>query len=257
MGRTATDKKLLNFRCPVDLIAAIDQLGQQRYPAINENRCDRSKTLLDIITAGIQSLTDGSIVIPITSDVKQKNVLQSDVDIEAIKVELLDQLLTEVDQRISANIQPIRNEMLEKLTIINADNEALRQQVSVLQSDNEVLHNQIEALSITPNGTLNNLLDQEVVEPAQVLSNIPGSTPSKVIAINKDNALDEVLRSTVEHFKKEATPKVADTHKVDVSSNHKFLQAVGRQTIEAFKSKAPILQNSEDEADSGGAKSSL
>ncbi|MGB3206453.1 MAG: hypothetical protein WBB28_15815 [Crinalium sp.] len=180
----ATDKKLLNFRCPVDLIAAIDQLGQQRYPAINENGCDRSKTLLDIITAGIQSLTDGSIVIPITSDVKQKSVLQSDIDIEAIKAELRDQLLTEVDQRINASIQPIRGELLEKLTIINADNEALRQQISVLQSDNEVLHNQIEALSNTPERTLGNLLNQEVVEPETILSNIPGIAPDEVTAIS-------------------------------------------------------------------------
>jgi hypothetical protein len=110
----ATDKKLLNFRCPVDLIAAIDQLGQQRYPAVNENRCDRSKTLLDIIHAGIQSLTDGSIVIPITSDVKQKDVRQPDIDVEAIKLELLDQLKSEIDQRINASLQPIKGELLGK-----------------------------------------------------------------------------------------------------------------------------------------------
>lgn len=108
----ATDKTLLNFRCPDNVIAAIDQLGQQRYPAINKNGCDRSKTLLDIITAGLQALTDGSIVIPITSDVKQKNVLQSDIDIEAIKAELRDQLMPEIDQRINANIQPVKDELL-------------------------------------------------------------------------------------------------------------------------------------------------
>lgn len=55
--------KLLNFRCPDELLAAIDNLGKQRYPADNDNGCDRSKTLLDIIEAGVQALGEGTIKI--------------------------------------------------------------------------------------------------------------------------------------------------------------------------------------------------
>ncbi|WP_339381972.1 MULTISPECIES: hypothetical protein [unclassified Calothrix] len=39
-------EKMLNFRCPSDLLEAIDELGQQRYPADNNNGCDRSKILI-------------------------------------------------------------------------------------------------------------------------------------------------------------------------------------------------------------------
>ena len=240
----ATDKKLLNFRCPVDLIAAIDQLGQQRYPAINENGCDRSKTLLDIITAGIQSLTDGSIVIPITSDVKQKSVLQSDIDIDAIKAELRDQLMLEIDQRINASIQPIRGELLEKLTIINADNEALRQQVSVLQSDNEVLHSQIEALSNTPDSTLGNLLNQEVVEPETILSNIPGIAPDEIEAVS--------VEATEASRQQGEVQSEVDNLYIDIDGVHhsypveyEVFAAEGEAIERAI---APILQTSETEA---------
>ena len=47
--------KLLNFRCPPELLEAIDALGVQRYPTDSDNGYDRTKTLLDIISAGIQA----------------------------------------------------------------------------------------------------------------------------------------------------------------------------------------------------------
>lgn len=60
-----TDKTMLNFRCPNDLLSCIDEIGRQRYPVDNTHGCDRSKTLMDIIQAGIQALSDGSVVLPV------------------------------------------------------------------------------------------------------------------------------------------------------------------------------------------------
>jgi predicted ATPase len=58
------NKIMLNFRCPVDVLQAIDRLGAERYPANTKHGCDRSKTLMDIIRAGINALGDGEIVLP-------------------------------------------------------------------------------------------------------------------------------------------------------------------------------------------------
>lgn len=55
----ADNRKMLNFRCPVEVLEVIDTIGKERYPANNDNGCDRSKTLLDIIQAGIAALTNG------------------------------------------------------------------------------------------------------------------------------------------------------------------------------------------------------
>jgi len=59
-----SDRTMLNFRCPSDLLDAIDALGRERYPANTKHGCDRSKTLMDIVRAGIQALSDGSVVVP-------------------------------------------------------------------------------------------------------------------------------------------------------------------------------------------------
>jgi len=66
------NRKMLNFRCPLDVLEAIDTVGRERYPAENENGCDRSKTLLELIQLGIQAIDRGD-VLPVskTSDVDE------------------------------------------------------------------------------------------------------------------------------------------------------------------------------------------
>jgi hypothetical protein len=84
------NKTMLNFRCPAELLDAIDALGQERYPSETvKHGCDRSKTLLDIVRAGIEALSDGSIVLP-ASDIKVRRSKTADnysktdaLDIEA------------------------------------------------------------------------------------------------------------------------------------------------------------------------------
>jgi hypothetical protein len=87
----ADNRKMLNFRCPLELLEAIDSIGKERYPVSNDNGCDRSKTLLDIIQAGIAALTNGDVVV----DVKQPSkTSKTDLDLEAIE-ELVKKLIAE------------------------------------------------------------------------------------------------------------------------------------------------------------------
>ena len=94
----------LTFRCPDEVLEAIDNLGKERYPAANtKHGCDRSKTLIDIMRAGIEALNDGSIVLPAPAEVRQQ---PSDV-----RQELLDSL----EQRMAALKAELKAELLGEL----------------------------------------------------------------------------------------------------------------------------------------------
>jgi hypothetical protein len=58
-----TEKTMLNFRCPAELLDAIDALGQGLYPSETaKHGCDRTKTLLDIVRAGIEALSGDTVL---------------------------------------------------------------------------------------------------------------------------------------------------------------------------------------------------
>lgn len=85
-----TDKTMLNFRCPADLLDIIDALGQKRYPSETaKHGCDRTKTLLDILWAGVGALSNGSIVLPMSdnrvrhSKTDNTSKTENTIDIEA------------------------------------------------------------------------------------------------------------------------------------------------------------------------------
>lgn len=90
----------LTFRCPGEVLEAIDNLGKDRYPADTKHGCDRSKTLIDIMRAGIEALNNGAIVLPTVAEAKQQ---PSDV-----RQELLDSL----EQRMTALKAELRAELL-------------------------------------------------------------------------------------------------------------------------------------------------
>ncbi len=64
----------LTFRCPDEVLAAIDNLGKERYPADTKHGhgYDRSKTLIDIMRAGIKALSDGSVVLPAPAEFRKQ-----------------------------------------------------------------------------------------------------------------------------------------------------------------------------------------
>jgi hypothetical protein len=84
MCKTMTDKTMLNFRCPADLLDIIDALGQKRYPSETaKHGCDRTKTLLDILRAGIEALSNGSVVLPMSDTTVRHSKTENELDIEA------------------------------------------------------------------------------------------------------------------------------------------------------------------------------
>ena len=98
----------LTFRCPGEVLEAIDNLGKERYPVTdpkNGHGCDRSKALMDIVRAGIAALNDGSIVLPAPAGAKQQpaNVYAPDN---------LEQLVTEIVQR---QTEELKAELLGEL----------------------------------------------------------------------------------------------------------------------------------------------
>ncbi len=150
---------LLNFRCPQEMIDAIDNLGQKRYPSSNANGCDRSKTLKDIIRAGIQALTDGAVVLqPVTQS--DKTVLQTGLDAQQVKA-----LITEVLQSSTSvlhsskdvlqsvaskeevealktaveNIQQQTGEAIGKVSRLGAEMESLKQEQDTLKQKLEAI----------------------------------------------------------------------------------------------------------------------
>jgi hypothetical protein len=106
----------LTFRCPDEVLEAIDNLGKERYPAANtKHGCDRSKTLIDIMRAGIEALNDGSVVLPATEEVRQPfDVRQNMSD------SVLEARITEIVQRqtepLFAEKFSALEERLEKLS---------------------------------------------------------------------------------------------------------------------------------------------
>lgn len=77
-SKTMTDKSktstTLSFRCPQDMLEAIDSIGREHYPTDKNSKtnsgCDRSKTLFHIIQAGIAAITDGNIQIEVRQQSK-------------------------------------------------------------------------------------------------------------------------------------------------------------------------------------------
>ena len=107
----------LTFRCPDEVLEAIDSLGKERYPAANtKHGCDRSKTLIDIMRAGIEALNDGSVVLPAPAEVRQQ---PSDVR-QGLSDNLLEARITEIVQRqtepLFAEKFSALEERLEKLS---------------------------------------------------------------------------------------------------------------------------------------------
>jgi hypothetical protein len=102
----------LTFRCPDELLETIDSLGKERYPADTKHGCDRSKTLIDIVRAGIEALSNGSIVLPAPTEVRQQ---PSEVR-QSLSDSLLEERITEIVLRQTEQAKAeLRAELLGEL----------------------------------------------------------------------------------------------------------------------------------------------
>ncbi|RUS93912.1 hypothetical protein DSM106972_095110 [Dulcicalothrix desertica PCC 7102] len=103
--------KLLNFRCPETLLEAIDKIGQEYYPADNDSGCDRSKTLIDILMAGVEALTNGEVVLQKPGTVKQDVRQVTEADIKAMVEVVVGEKLSHlpVQNSVQTPVQNISN----------------------------------------------------------------------------------------------------------------------------------------------------
>src|SRR4028118_1265138 len=100
-----SDKIMLNFRCPTSVLEEIDNLGVQRYPANTKHGCDRSKTLMDIVRAGIEALSD-SVVLPTAAFVRQQP--------DEVRQQLSDSLLeARITEMLTRKTEPILAELAD------------------------------------------------------------------------------------------------------------------------------------------------
>jgi len=177
-----SDKIMLNFRCPSSVLEAIDDLGKERYPANTKHRCDRSKTLMEIVRAGIEALSDGSVVLPAAIEVRQQQddvrQLLSDnlseriteiierkteplrAELEALKTsqagaieQVKAELRVELGELAAWPIAPMTNrdrqklkQTEEKLAEVTRDRDSLKQQVETLTADRQQVEAQLSDL---------------------------------------------------------------------------------------------------------------
>jgi len=85
--------KLLNFRCPDELLTAIESYGREHYPASRGNSdYDQSKTVRDILIAGLETLTNGEVRLDRDEIVKQnQNKSDNCINLEAITAQISSQ----------------------------------------------------------------------------------------------------------------------------------------------------------------------
>jgi len=101
-----SDKIMLNFRCPSSVLEAIDNLGKERYPANTKHGCDRSKTLMEIVRAGIEALSDGSVVLPAPAKVRQQP--------DGVRQRLSDSLLeARITEMLTRKTEPLLAELAD------------------------------------------------------------------------------------------------------------------------------------------------
>ena len=98
-----SDKIMLNFRCPTSVLEAIDSLGKERYPANTKHECDQSKTLMEIVRAGIEALSDGSVVLRTPAKVRQQP--------DDVRQQLSDNLSERITEIIERKTEPLRAEL--------------------------------------------------------------------------------------------------------------------------------------------------
>ena len=95
--------RLINFRCPNNLLAEIESYGREKYPTSNSRSntdFDQSKTLRDILISGLETLTNGEVKLD-REPVRQSNKS----DTSPYIVELLDRI-TKLENQNHAVQQP-------------------------------------------------------------------------------------------------------------------------------------------------------
>lgn len=129
------DKTMLNFRCPAGLLDAIDVLGQDLYPSNSVHGCDRSKTLLDIVRAGIKALSDEPVVLQASDSMVRPCKTENAIDIE-VRFAAIEERLGKIEVLRDGNSELLKQEV-EELEVVQAENQRLHNELGNLQAQSE------------------------------------------------------------------------------------------------------------------------
>ena len=172
-----SDKIMLNFRCPTEVLEAIDSLGKERYPANTKHGCDRSKTLMEIVRAGIEALNDGSVVLPAPAFVRQQS--------SYVRQYLSDNL----EQRIAEIIEPLRAELKAEIKAeLLGESAAARQDSEIASITQQLAQTQAQLAAA----------QQEMTESTKNSKRFSGTQSDLIRTANEkiivDQQLEEVTR---------------------------------------------------------------
>ncbi|MEG4287308.1 hypothetical protein QUB68_29805 [Microcoleus sp. A006_D1] len=116
------EKTMLNFRCPADVLDAIDSIGQERYPSeSSKHGCDRSKTLLDIVRAGIEVLSGNSVLQTSDGSVRQDELASKTIGKTMGKIEESDCKTSDIDPgaKLTQYLESLKTPLSERFSAID------------------------------------------------------------------------------------------------------------------------------------------
>jgi hypothetical protein len=144
---------------------------------------DRSKTLIDIVTAGIQALTDGTVVLPRPGSVKQPSDSEIRAMVEAAIEEKFAQQTAQIPVQIPPNI-PTRTEFHELKERVNDFRLSLLREIQNRDKGISLLAEQIAQLTARLDTMPVPGVDKEILETAKgtVLKNWRTTRYRKAVA---------------------------------------------------------------------------
>jgi len=165
------DKIMLNFRCPAELLDAIDTLGQERHPSeTTKQGCDRTKTLLDIVRAGIEALSKGLAVLPVSDDVVRRSKTEKVIDIES-RFAAIEQRLGKIEglsdspELPKPDVEVAESELQTTMGNLQTENEILRADYAkLLESSTHVTNKLREEVQQLRSQLETERADREVIE---------------------------------------------------------------------------------------------
>lgn len=111
--------KLLNFRCPDELLSAIEAYGVEVYPSQSKLRYDQSKTVRDILVAGLETLTKGEVRLDRDEIVKQnQNKSDNRIDLDAITAQIslqFEERFTRLESKLEEALKPSMRSQSKRL----------------------------------------------------------------------------------------------------------------------------------------------
>lgn len=184
----------ISFRCPSDILEAIDAIGRKHYPKDKNSKtgseCDRTKTLFHIIQAGIAALTDGDIQIA----VRQPSKTDSNTGINQQELEDFVKKLISDNQVIqSGNTDNVRQ--YENIDIVNTIQTEIKSSLDNGGLIGEAIANAYENMM----GNLNQLVNDIAFLKSQLSTITNNQSPISDLQIDDLRSENQILKSWLEY----------------------------------------------------------